>query len=161
MRRRGLLLPAVLAALALTGCTDSGTKTEASPQDVVESAYLDYWQVALEANQSPAEQHDLAAVATGQQLRADQALVQQRQQTGEQVTGSYQHNPSVTTVVGDTATVQDCMTADLTLTGPQGDQPVPAGPYAVTASLVKSDGGWRVAQLATGQQCTPTTGAGK
>jgi hypothetical protein len=154
MNRRVLLLPAVLAAMALTACTDSGTKTEAAPQSAVQTAYLAYWQAALAANESPAAEHDLAAVATGQQLRADEALIQQRQQTGEQVTGTYEHSPSVTKVDGSTATVQDCMTADLTVSGPQGDQQVPAGPYAVTASLVKADDTWLVAQLTTGQQCT-------
>jgi hypothetical protein len=153
MTRRVLLLLVLLAGLGLAGCTDSGSSSSA--QSAVEKAYLAYWEAVLAANESPGAEHDLESVATGEQLQADRMLVQQREQAGEQVSGGYEHSASVTSVAGTEATVEDCMTADLTVSGPQGEQEIPAGPYAVTASLAEVDGMWLVARLSTSQQqCT-------
>jgi hypothetical protein len=145
MRRNASRLLALLAVVLLVGC--SGNDKQSTQQDAVHKAYLHYWQVALSAQASPGAAPDLGDVATGVQLKADQNLVQERLHAGQHVTGTYDHRPAVTSIHSRAATVRDCLTAHLTLVGPQGDQQVPAGPYAVRVTLVNTKGTWRVQKI--------------
>jgi len=158
MRRRRCILLALAPLLPATAC--SGQDEGLDPREAVERAYLAYWQAAVDANRTPAAEHRLADVATGRQLQADGALLEQRAAAGETVDGDYRHQVAVTAVDERSAAVSDCMTADLSVTGPQGAQPIPPGPYAVTATLVRSDGRWLVEQLEAGnQQCAAPVAA--
>ena len=153
MRRQAGRLSALLAVVFLAGCTGHGEQK--TSQDAVQQAYLRYWQAALSSQASPSATADLGAVAVGPQLKADQALVEQRRRAGEHVTGSYAHRSRVTGVHAATATVRDCLTAHLTVVGPHGHQQVPAGPYAVRATLVATKGTWRVKQIAEDSRTCP------
>jgi hypothetical protein len=75
-------------------------------------------------------------------------MLQERARTGQRVAGGYEHQVSIASVSDDAATVEDCLTAGITIETEGGAaSPVPAGPYAVTASLVREDGRWLVSEL--------------
>ena len=75
-------------------------------------------------------------------------MLDERVRAGQSATGTYGHDYSVGEVTASEATVEDCLTADISLTGADGaTTTVPTGPYAVRASLVREDGRWRVAEL--------------
>jgi hypothetical protein len=138
----------LLGASACTEGSEKSTSGDAARQ-AVEEAYLGYWDVLLGAS-DPADPDDerLTTVATGPQLKEDVAMLRERARTGQRVTGDYEHDLSVTEVADDTASVEDCLTAGITIAadGVAGS-PVPPGPYAVTASLVRRDGRWMISEL--------------
>jgi len=152
MRRHTWRPLALLAVVLLAGCSGSDKQ---STQEAVQRAYLRYWDVALSAQASPDATPDLSDVAAGRQLKADEDLVQQRLHAGEHVTGKYGHRPTVTALHAHTATVHDCLTAHVTVVGPHGQEPLPAGPYTVRATLVNSKGTWRVQEIVEDTRSCP------
>lgn len=154
--RRVAVVAALIALAALAGCSGSGHRDTAA--DHVRQAYLAYWRTALAANESPSAPNHLADVAVGSQLAADRAMVKQRAAGNQRITGSYGHRPAVTHMSATRATVQDCLTAHLTMAVANQQHQVPAGPYAVRATLVKTKGAWRVQQIAQDSRtCAPST----
>jgi hypothetical protein len=151
LSRRALVLLCLAAALTgLTSCTSESTTSAGDARsDEVEKAYLRYWEVLLEASNPPAPDDErLPSVAADPQLRDDRLMLEERAHADRSATGDYQHDYSVTEVTSSEATLEDCLTAEISLTGPEGQiTAVPPGPYAVRASLIRQDGAWRVAEL--------------
>jgi hypothetical protein len=145
----------VLACLAIalptvSACTSDEPRSDADDVSAeVEQAYLEYWDVLLEAGNPPDPDADsLPTVAVDPQLRQDRTMLEDRRRTSQSVSGTYDHDLSGVDVTGTEAVLEDCLTAGITLTGPDGaTSVVPPGPYALKASLVHEDGRWRVAEL--------------
>lgn len=140
--------------VAMVGGCSGGQADGQDPTAEVRAAYSAYWDVLLGAQSAPSEAADLTAVATGTQLRDDAALLDQRIANGETVTGGYDHEVTDVSVDDESATVVDCLTADLVLVTGAGEERVPPGPYRVTATLVLDDGTWKLSALMDEGTCS-------
>jgi hypothetical protein len=113
--------------------------------------YQAYWNVFLKAA-DPANptSSDLAAHATGEELRRAQAALTARQRAGEAVRGRYEHRTGEVFVTNDQATLSDCLTPytavyDAAKGKVKSRDPEQAQPLEV---MLKLEGGkWKVALI--------------
>lgn len=168
---RTLVLPAVvtIVGLVLTACSGGGdepsaakkpvTLTSGGAQSAVLEAYGAYWDAILAASDPPDPGSSiLSAHASGVELHRAVTAIKARKEAGERLRGSYGHSARVTAVVGDTATVEDCLTSDVVVTRKRGDAGVPAmraKPEPVVALLVIDRQTWKVERIDAGPASCP------
>jgi hypothetical protein len=168
---RAFVLPAIgtIAGLLLAGCSGgsgdpsavkkSVTLTSDGAQTAVLKAYSAYWDAILKASDPPDPGSSiLNAHASGVELHRAVAAIKARKKAGERLRGSYGHSARVTAVVGNTATVADCLTSDVVVTTKRGDAGVPAmkaKAEPVVALLLIEGQTWKVERIDAGPASCP------
>lgn len=176
------LVPVVVAVALLAACSDdeatpsittsersepTTATTDASTTTTSVSAYDDVlvaYQAAKEAI-SPAfdppnpEDPGILATYTGDALSRLQASIEQLQDQGLGGRNTFESNPTVPTITGDTATLTDCFvdrTEIYNLADGQVQGPPEETIRLIEVTLQRVDGTWRIARSErTETACTP------
>lgn len=124
------------------------TDTVSDEETSVLAAYRAFHAAVEEANADPQQSQDyLAPVATGAQFEQTNGGIKADFLAGEVVVGSPVMDPTVASVSGGEAVVQDCQdTRDVVLQDVETEEPLVIGrfPDSVETTLTLVDGVWKV-----------------
>jgi hypothetical protein len=159
--RWGTSIAAVGALAVLAGCS-RGSSAEAPSTTAgplwgeVLVGYEAYWDAVLAAS-DPADpaSEALVAAALDPELASIRALLTSRAEAGLTMRGSFVHADQVVSVEGDTAEVEDCLAAAVSVAAPSGHPsgPPPAVRRAISVRMAKVDQRWRVAEIREAGPC--------
>lgn len=148
-----------------------GVATTASPDKRSASVirdYAAYWVALVKASDPPNPKNPLlAAHAAGTELDRAEMVLTARQQSHQVVRGRFGHSPEVTSIDGPQAKLFDCLVPRTSVYDSKTGKKLSSDPgkvLAVTASLVLTNGIWRVSLIAPSPRAcgaggTPPAGA--
>ena len=140
--------------------TSEGTTTTLSPEDEVLQAYEAAGEALFAAYDPPDPEHpDLLAHLAGDALERAQADLAQLQSQGTSYVGTLEPHPTLTSLAGDTAVVEDCFVQTAQLIDTETRQPHGEETESVVhieSHLERVDGSWKVVrEQELSEPCTP------
>ena len=160
----------VIAGSMLTGCSgsDGGSSPRWNPaaptagrdQGAILKGYNAYWDAILKASDPPdPDARVLSAHASGVELHRAIEAIKARKKAGQRLSGNYAHTATVTAVLGNTATVADCLTANVVVDGKRsvaGAATVTVKPASIVVLLRNEQQTWKVERIDAGSASCPS-----
>jgi hypothetical protein len=133
------------------------TTLDSKVSAAVISGYEAYWDALIAASDPPEpEDPELAAHATGEELKKAKELLAAQKRFGEVTRGTFDVDPTVQSVDGDRATVADCWKPKTSLFDAASGElkyESPASGRQLSVDLEFDGERWKVARITTGGAC--------